>query len=302
MLLPLVQLFIESYNKRKPDTPLLTADCHLENSAGVELAAEDIIGDVIKDREDIKVRHGATAAGKSQASTSNSSTAAHTAASSAAPSAAAAALAAGKLRCRNYGCSQFYAESENSGTACSHHIAPPIFHDTKKGWSCCEKRVYDWDEFQAIPGCVVGPHSSEDPAQQFAESPTAVAAAAAEAAAAKAGAPAVRSIEDYNSSNPSAVTAASSAVKALAAPQKCTRRSDGTAKCLNKGCQKDFAVAENTPDSCSYHKQNPVFHDTGKFWACCPDKVKYEFDDFMQIAGCCRGYHQDGSGQFENPQ
>jgi hypothetical protein len=53
----------------------------------------------------------------------------------------------------------------------------------------------------------------------------------------------------------------------------------------------------------SYHKAAPVFHDAGKFWACCPDKVKYDFDAFLKIPGCMSGPHCDGSlesvGQLE---
>lgn len=61
------------------------------------------------------------------------------------------------LRCRNYGCNKTFAEAENSDSACRFHTAPPVFHDTKKGWSCCPKRVYDWDEFnlvRASPACI----------------------------------------------------------------------------------------------------------------------------------------------------
>lgn len=56
----------------------------------------------------------------------------------------------GGLRCRNYGCNATFTEAENSDTACRFHTAPPVFHDTKKGWSCCPKRVYDWDEFHLV--------------------------------------------------------------------------------------------------------------------------------------------------------
>ncbi|CAN0464382.1 unnamed protein product, partial [Ectocarpus sp. 12 AP-2014] len=55
--------------------------------------------------------------------------------------------------------------------------------------------------------------------------------------------------------------------------------------CVNLGCQKDFVVAENQRDSCRYHRLNPVFHDGGKHWGCCPDQVKYEFEDFMAVPG-----------------
>ena len=44
------------------------------------------------------------------------------------------------------------ADNQISDTACRFHTAPPIFHDTRKGWGCCEKRVYDWDEFEQLEG------------------------------------------------------------------------------------------------------------------------------------------------------
>eukprot|EP00966_Prymnesium_polylepis_P331874 7387435-Prymnesium_polylepis.1 len=57
------------------------------------------------------------------------------------------ALANGKLRCKNYGCQCEYDEAENSDTACRHHVSNPIFHDTRKWWSCCEGvKVYSIDE------------------------------------------------------------------------------------------------------------------------------------------------------------
>jgi hypothetical protein len=30
-----------------------------------------------------------------------------------------------------------------------------------------------------------------------------------------------------------------------------------------------------------------VFHETAKFWSCCPNKKVYDFDDFQNIPGCC---------------
>ena len=38
-----------------------------------------------------------------------------------------------------------------------------MFHDTKKGWTCCNTVVYDWDEFQKIPACSHGAHTEIDP-------------------------------------------------------------------------------------------------------------------------------------------
>ncbi len=75
------------------------------------------------------------------------------------------------LRCKNYGCQQLFSEEDNVEGSCKSHCAPPIFHDTRKGWSCCkDKMVYDWDEFQAIPPCTSTRHSTIDPKLAFAKS------------------------------------------------------------------------------------------------------------------------------------
>jgi hypothetical protein len=36
---------------------------------------------------------------------------------------------------------------------CQHHSGVPIFHEGSKGWTCCKRRVLDFDEFLVIPGC-----------------------------------------------------------------------------------------------------------------------------------------------------
>lgn len=48
-------------------------------------------------------------------------------------------------KCKRHGCRQQYQDSENTDTSCNYHPGKPIFHDTKKGWTCCNKIVYDWD-------------------------------------------------------------------------------------------------------------------------------------------------------------
>lgn len=58
--------------------------------------------------------------------------------------------------CKNNGCRKKYVEADNHEKACLHHPGKPIFHDTKKGWTCCNKIVYDWDEFQKLPHCAEG--------------------------------------------------------------------------------------------------------------------------------------------------
>jgi hypothetical protein len=122
------------------------------------------------------------------------------------------------LRCKNYGCAKKYTEEENNAEACRHHLKPPVFHDTKKGWQCCSsKMVYDWDEFEKIPPCAIGSHSNVDPGALFAKSPTIQAAenASSSSVSSPAPAPILKSIDDYNKTNPNAVTAVSSAVDNL---------------------------------------------------------------------------------------
>ncbi len=59
----------------------------------------------------------------------------------------------GRSRCKNYGCQCEFDEASNHDAACRHHARAPVFHDTRKWWSCCEGiKVYSFDEMMAIPG------------------------------------------------------------------------------------------------------------------------------------------------------
>ncbi|CAF9926670.1 MAG: hypothetical protein GOMPHAMPRED_004208 [Gomphillus americanus] len=40
---------------------------------------------------------------------------------------------------------------------CTHHPGHPIFHEGSKGWSCCKRRVLEFDEFLRIEGCNAKP-------------------------------------------------------------------------------------------------------------------------------------------------
>jgi len=104
----------------------------------------------------------------------------------------------------------------------------------------------------------------------------------------------LKSIAAYNTENPNATTAAASAAKSLV--RKSSRKTDGTAKCQRKGCQKDFVVAENSAAACLcvFHAGQPVFHDAVKFWSCCSDKKCFDFDEFLAVPGCQVGVHDDG--------
>eukprot|EP00735_Rhodelphis_limneticus_P015500 TRINITY_DN9779_c0_g1::TRINITY_DN9779_c0_g1_i1::g.4813::m.4813 TRINITY_DN9779_c0_g1::TRINITY_DN9779_c0_g1_i1::g.4813 ORF type:complete len:247 (+),score=8.60,sp/Q9SE33/RAR1_ARATH/44.58/3e-57,sp/Q9SE33/RAR1_ARATH/41.94/2e-11,CHORD/PF04968.7/1.7e-27,CHORD/PF04968.7/1e-26 TRINITY_DN9779_c0_g1_i1:49-789(+) len=62
------------------------------------------------------------------------------------------------VTCKRKGCGVKYKESDNHDGACHYHPGPPVFHDRKRGWACCDVFVKDFDEFLEIPPCSVGRH------------------------------------------------------------------------------------------------------------------------------------------------
>lgn len=105
----------------------------------------------------------------------------------------------------------------------------------------------------------------------------------------------MKSISDYNAQNPTASTAAASAVKTVTGERKSSRSVDNlSAKCQRKGCQKQFLISNNCDAACVFHDGHPIFHDAVKFWSCCPDKKCYDFDEFLAVPGCKVGLHDDG--------
>ncbi|PYH68195.1 cysteine and histidine-rich domain-containing protein [Aspergillus vadensis CBS 113365] len=56
--------------------------------------------------------------------------------------------------CRRRGCNAGYdANVSRDEEKCVYHPGQPIFHEGSKGWSCCKKRVLEFDEFLKIQGC-----------------------------------------------------------------------------------------------------------------------------------------------------
>lgn len=253
-----IGLFTEAYNTKFPDNAIDLENVHLTTSGGDKIYSNDKIGEVLTDCTDYFIKRGVH---NRIAVTESKPTG---------------------IRCKNFGCNQFFTEEDNHDSACKYHSGPPIFHDCIKSWSCCkDKKAYDWDEFKLIEGCTSGRHSNIDKKSLFTESTSNNAA------------PLLKSISDFNTSNPSAANAAESAVKTIQT-RKSSRKPDGTARCQNKGCQAVFKVEENSSTACTYHEGQPVFHDAIKIWSCCPDRKCYDFDEFMKVPGCKNGYHDDG--------
>lgn len=56
--------------------------------------------------------------------------------------------------CRRRGCNETYnAGSSRDEEECVFHPGQAIFHEGSKGWSCCKRRVLEFDEFMKIEGC-----------------------------------------------------------------------------------------------------------------------------------------------------
>ncbi|KAH7326541.1 HSP20-like chaperone [Stachybotrys elegans] len=57
-------------------------------------------------------------------------------------------------QCRRRACGATYKKgSAREGESCVHHPGVPIFHEGSKGYSCCKRRVLEFDQFMKIEGC-----------------------------------------------------------------------------------------------------------------------------------------------------
>lgn len=56
--------------------------------------------------------------------------------------------------CKRRGCNVTYSgDQSREGEQCVHHPGQALFHEGSKGWTCCKKRVLEFDEFMKLPGC-----------------------------------------------------------------------------------------------------------------------------------------------------
>lgn len=261
-------LFVKPYNEKNPEHTIDINDIHIETKDGKSIYNNSTVSESLEDYGDYFIKPQAYVKIENTVKVDK------------------------RPRCRNYGCNKHFDDNEvdNFDGACCHHTGPPIFHDTAKFWSCCkDRKAYDFESFQAILGCATGKHSIVDPAVALGASPNAPKPISVDVTPQ----PVLKSIDDFNSTNPNATTATDSALKSLN-ERKSTRKEDGTARCLRKGCQKVFNWSDNHPTACVYHKGQAIFHDAAKFWSCCMDKKCYEFEEFLKVPGCGIGNHDDG--------
>ncbi|EKF28949.1 hypothetical protein MOQ_007282 [Trypanosoma cruzi marinkellei] len=255
-----LRCFITStYNKKHPDNPLVAEELSLW-CGNVELKPSDVVETRIHEYNDVHIRHLAKSVLHEQKPFS--------------------------VLCTNFGCGEFFLEAENHESACHYHAEPPVFHDIEKYWRCCPtQRARDWDDFKAIPPCCVGPHSTEKRPVSFVSPPPSNTPLSVEQ---------VQALTHRGENTAASRTTGPREFEGAAEAQRQRPQEivDGKARCRNYGCQQEFVVSENHPTACRYHTGGPVFWDTYKYWKCCPDKKRYEFDDFVKIPGCTQGPHQ----------
>jgi hypothetical protein len=190
--------------------------------------------------------------------------------------------------CANKGCGKFY---ENDTEECSYHPGGPVFHDALKGWSCCSKRVTDFDSFLKIPGCTIGSHSTVAKTQvKLDDIPK-----AAEKVPEKKSSLASTNTETFKMDalslkmDPKPVKPTKTPESELYdAPDVVIQVGD---KCKRPGCGKPFVNGASKEEDCTFHSGQPIFHEGSKGWSCCSRKV-LEFEEFLKIKGCTHGKHR----------
>uniref|UniRef100_A0A7N0TG41 CHORD domain-containing protein n=1 Tax=Kalanchoe fedtschenkoi TaxID=63787 RepID=A0A7N0TG41_KALFE len=203
-----------------------------------------------------------------------------------------------KLQCQRIGCNATFTEDQNPEGSCRYH-ASPLFHDGTKEWSCCKKRSHDFSLFLEIPGCTTGKHTTGKPVlaqpvlKPHTPSSTLLAATGASAKGTCARCRQGFFCSDHGTQVKTAVTVQKEDLAAKpTATVQVKKAVDITADqtCKNKGCGKTFQEINNHDSACEYHPGPAVFHDRLKGWKCCEMHVN-EFDEFMSIPPCAKGWH-----------
>ena len=89
-----------------------------------------------------------------------------------------------------------------------------------------------------------------------------------------------------SSSTTTPVASSSSAASSTSTAPAGAKHPPGSVPCKRFGCGKRFVPGQPSSEPCRHHKKPPVFHETRKYWACCPDKIAWDWDSFQAIQGC----------------
>ncbi|CAL9173772.1 unnamed protein product [Musa acuminata subsp. burmannicoides] len=209
------------------------------------------------------------------------------------------AASGGAVRCQRIGCDAMFTDEDNAEGSCRYHDSEPIFHDGMKEWSCCKQRSHDFSLFLAIPGCKTGKHTTEKPVTNIVSANTRKPVPVQSPAQNKNSVDSCSRCRqgffcsDHGSqgrpSKPSVVIETTDTEKSPA-PVKKKVGINEPQTCRNKGCGKTFKEKDNHETACEYHPGPAVFHDRLRGWKCCDIHVK-EFDEFLSIPPCTKGWH-----------
>ena len=190
-------------------------------------------------------------------------------------------------KCTHLGCGKLYYEKDNIEGACHYHDGKPMFHDTKKGWTCCNQVAYDWDEFQKLPPCKVGKHTDVPQGKmEFFKSDT---VANTQRAIDKNENNKVLNIDDFNAAEKKKKEEKMKLEGEK--PKEIIKNSEGKYYCGNPGCQSKIYDPNDNPEGCcKHHLGQPVFHDRKKMWSCCKQEA-YDWDDFEKLPPCAVSKH-----------
>lgn len=213
-----------------------------------------------------------------------------------------------KVRCQRIGCDAVFHEDDNPEGSCQYHDSGPLFHDGMKEWSCCKKRSHDFSLFLQIPGCKTGKHTTEkqviapvkkNPVPTPTAAPSTNASAKDSCSRCRQGffcsdhgsqSKAVNIVGDKSVNRAGDAPAVNSSIVQAPKPPKKIVDINEPQTCKNKGCGQTFKEKDNHDTACSYHPGPAVFHDRMRGWKCCDVHVK-EFDEFISIPPCTKGWH-----------
>jgi hypothetical protein len=155
----LLAQFVESYNAIEElgatKNPLEASNLHLairklqgDGSSGTSvmtpIPSDDIVVNCIPDRSDLFVRHGPSQTLQEMEQSAQDEKQRRL------------KELQNTVACTRFGCKNRFPRG-GPYPECHYHKSPPVFHETAKFWSCCpHKKAYDWEDFQAIPGCETG--------------------------------------------------------------------------------------------------------------------------------------------------
>ncbi|KAL5727943.1 putative methionine--tRNA ligase [Ranunculus cassubicifolius] len=169
-----------------------------------------------------------------------------------------------------------------------------------KEWSCCKQRSHDFSLFLALPGCKTGKHTTEKPvltkAAAIAKPPVtnvssvSAASSKSECSRCRQGFFCSEHGSQIKNVNSKPMNATAVPVVQKAAPPKKIYGLNDPQICKNKGCGQTFKEKDNHDTACNHHPGPAVFHDRTRGWKCCDVFVK-EFDEFIEIPPCKKGWH-----------